>query len=48
MSWNWQLDNWPNFVWDANKMKHAERLFLEEAALMAGASRYLTEEEHAN
>jgi len=45
MTWNWQLDNWPNFVWDSDKLKYAEQLFLEEAALMAGASRYLTQEE---
>jgi Fic family protein len=48
MRWNWQLDNWPHFVWDDQKLKRAEQLFLEEAALMAGASRYLNKKEGAS
>ncbi|WP_154699178.1 DUF4172 domain-containing protein, partial [Legionella pneumophila] len=27
MKWNWQLENWPNFTWDSDKLVAFERSF---------------------
>lgn len=41
MKWNWQNPEWPDFIWDQNKLIRAERIFLEETGMTSGASRHL-------
>lgn len=36
MTWNWQCPEWPMFKWDADALKHAERLFVESAGMLKG------------
>lgn len=42
MKWNWQQPEWPAFTWDQQKLTRAERIFLEEAGMVSGASMHLT------
>lgn len=35
MRWNWQQEAWPNFSWDAPRLRKAEALFLEGAGIGA-------------
>jgi Fic family protein len=41
MTWNWESKNWPNFQWDMKKFAKVERLFIEGAAVMVGATRHI-------
>ena len=41
MRWNWQLAAWPDFFWDYEKLQHAEKIWIEGAGIIAGASRYI-------
>lgn len=45
MTWNWQQEDWPNFVWDARKLTRAEALFSEGAGVVIGASKHLAADE---
>lgn len=37
MTWNWQLKEWPEFVYDATQIKLKEEVFLFEAGKLLGA-----------
>jgi len=41
MTWNWQKPDWPNFSWNALRLRKAEQHFLVGAAMFAGAIKYL-------
>jgi Fic family protein len=41
MTWNWQQDAWPEFIWDQRKLVRAEALFIESAGVLIGASKHL-------
>jgi Fic family protein len=41
MSWNWQQPDWPNFSWDAARLRKAEEHFLVGAGVFAGTLRHL-------
>ena len=41
MAWNWQQPDWPNFSWDAARLRQAEEHFLVGAGVLAGTLRYL-------
>lgn len=45
MLWNWQLPDWPNFTWDAQRMSAAEREFLVGGGVLIGAVKHLGEDE---
>lgn len=45
MLWNWQLPDWPNFTWDAQRMSVAEREFLMGGGVLLGAVKHLGEDE---
>ena len=41
MKWNWQRSDWPNFSWDANRLRKAEAHFLIGSGTFAGTVRRL-------
>jgi Fic family protein len=43
MRWNWQQEDWPDFLWDAPRLQKAETLFLEGAGIAIGVSKHLGE-----
>lgn len=45
MTWNWQRSDWPNFSWDANRLRKAEAQFLLGSGAFAGTVRHLGEED---
>ncbi|HCR5157341.1 TPA: DUF4172 domain-containing protein, partial [Legionella pneumophila] len=38
MKWNWQLESWPNFTWDSDKLVAFEQSFTEGAGIIIGSS----------
>src|SRR3990167_5318503 len=44
MVWNWKKIDWPNFRWDPEKMARCEKLFIENAGVIIGASRHFSDE----
>lgn len=45
MTWNWQLRDWPEFVRDRQKLASREARFLEQAGLLIGTSRHISDED---
>ena len=45
MTWNWQRSDWPNFSWDANRLRKAEAQFLIGSGAFAGTVRHLGAED---
>jgi Fic family protein len=41
MTWNWQQSDWPNFFWDATRVRKAEEHFLVGTGIFAGAIKHL-------
>jgi len=41
MPWNWQQPDWPNFTWDAARLRAAEEQFLIGAGRFVGAVKHL-------
>ena len=42
--WNWQLDDWPNFRFDAKRLAGLEEKFLKAAGVFLGSFKHLTNE----
>ncbi len=40
MLWNWQLLDWPNFVWDKTRLTEAEQQFLLRSGVLIGAVKH--------
>lgn len=45
MRWNWQQDDWPNFVWDAAALRQAEDVFLHGSGVIVGILHHVDVEE---
>jgi Fic family protein len=45
MAWNWELDDWPDFIRDRQKLAAREARFLEQAGLLIGTSRHISDED---
>ena len=45
MMWNWQLRDWPEFIRDRQKLAAREARFLEQAGLLIGTSRHISDED---
>ncbi len=45
MTWNWQKTDWPNFTWDAPRLRKAEEHFLFGSGMFAGAIKHLNEQD---
>lgn len=45
MTWNWQLEDWPNFTYDRQTLAQNETQFIHEAGMVHGATKHLTEGE---
>lgn len=48
MVWNWQLQNWPNFNWDPDKLTKMEQLFIENGGIIIGSSQHVSREDNQN
>ena len=44
MVWNQQLSEWPQFVRDRQKLAAREERFLEQAGVLIGASRHISDD----
>jgi Fic family protein len=42
MKWNWQQPDWPNFSWDAPRLRKSEEHFLIGTGVFAGAVKHLS------
>jgi Fic family protein len=42
MKWNWQQPDWPNFSWDATRLRQAEEHFLMGTGMFAGTVKHLS------
>jgi Fic family protein len=45
MVWNWQLSEWPQFARDRQKLAAREASFLEQAGVLIGASRHISDDD---
>ena len=45
MTWNWELPDWPNFVWDTAKLVAIEQQFLRDSGVFIGTSKHLKAED---
>jgi Fic family protein len=45
MTWNWQRPEWPDFTWDANRLRKAEEYFLVGSGTFVGTARHLGTED---
>ncbi|ANC85544.1 DUF4172 domain-containing protein [Sphingomonas sp. NIC1] len=45
MRWNWQQDDWPNFVLDAAALRQAEDVFLHGSGVIVGILHHVDAEE---
>ncbi len=48
MKWNWQLESWPNFTWDSDKLVVYEQSFTENAGIIIGSSQHISQEGKQN
>lgn len=48
MKWNWQLESWPNFTWDSDKLVVYEQSFTEGAGIIIGSSQHISQEGKQN
>lgn len=47
MTWNWQQPDWPDFSWDAHRLRKAEEEFLIGSGVFAGSVLHLGESDRA-
>lgn len=45
MQWNWQDQNWPNFIYDEESIKALEASFLKQSGVYFGAYRHISAED---
>lgn len=45
MAWNWQLENWPEFIWDSSRLASLEADFLYNAGILKGELKHVQEED---
>ncbi|HAT1770868.1 TPA: Fic family protein [Legionella pneumophila] len=48
MTWNWQLESWPNFTWDSDKLVAFEQSFTEGVGIIIGSSQHISQEGKQN
>ena len=41
MAWNWELETWPVFKWQPERLRTREQAFIENAAIVVGTMRHL-------
>lgn len=41
MAWNWELEGWPEFKWQPERLRVKEQAFIENAAIAVGTMRHL-------
>lgn len=46
MSWNWQLKNWPDFVFTSEVLLPYEKAFLQKAGMLYGSIKHINNEDH--
>lgn len=45
MRWNWQLEEWPNFTYKHDTLKHSEEDFLHNTGILFGVYKHLTQDD---
>jgi len=45
MNWNWQQEDWPEFVYDSTALASLEAAFLKESGIVIGAFRHLDDDD---
>ena len=48
MRWNWQQPDWPNFSYDASRLRSREDQFLKGAGVLLGAMTHLDADDRQN
>jgi Fic family protein len=48
MRWNWQQPDWPNFVYDAKRLRSREDRFLKGAGILVGVMAHLDADDRQN
>ncbi len=48
MRWNWQQPDWPNFAYDAKRLRNREDQFLKGAGILVGAMSHLDADDRQN
>ena len=48
MRWNWQQPDWPNFAYDAKRLRSREDQFLKGAGILVGAMSHLHADDRQN
>lgn len=48
MRWNWQQPDWPNFAYDAKRLRSREDQFLKGAGILVGAMSHLDADDRQN
>lgn len=45
MTWNWQQKDWPNFIYTAEAFREYESQFLQNAGIMSGSMKHISDED---
>jgi|SRR3990167_6811990 len=45
MTWSWQLENWPNFTWNKDKLEKYEHEFILRAGVIIGSYLHISNED---
>lgn len=46
-AWNWELEGWPHFDWQPERLRIREKVFIENAVIAVGTMRHLEKDDHA-
>jgi Fic family protein len=47
VAWNWELEGWPEFEWNPERLRSKEQAFVENAGIAVGAIRHLGQDDRA-
>lgn len=47
MTWNWQHKDWPHFIFEGDEFKDYEGRFLQNAGIILGSLKHITDEDHS-
>ena len=45
MTWNWQHENWPQFIYDVNALSDYESQFLHKAGMLQGSLKHISDDD---
>lgn len=47
MTWNWEHNNWPDFLWDRDSMVKLEEIFLHQSGIVSGTIKHFDDDDSA-